>query len=241
MTHCATLAGVPRNGWRWPPTSYLASRPPESRELAWYRPGVGESLADHASRRSRCSLPSMRLVSTGQTSSEATTKWSSRRMGRNFDLGILLCMGSFCDFLQTPVVGVARFRGTRYWVLRACRDDSNPPSSRSGADRLFLRGSDCAVTPAFLSLPPHPGSCLKPAAVPLCLSRFPTRSSAPHESDHLRLQSVEDLCLRLQGAQRHQSRHPPRRDLRAARPERRRQDDADQHHLRHRQSERAAR
>ena len=29
---------------------------------------------------------------------------------------------------------------------------------------------------------------------------------------------------------------PPRRDLRAARPERRREDDADQHHLRHRQS-----
>ena len=40
-------------------------------------------------------------------------------LGRNFDLGILLCMGSFCYFLQTPVVGVARFRGTRYWVLRS--------------------------------------------------------------------------------------------------------------------------
>ena len=50
-------------------------------------------------------------------------------------------------------------------------------------------------------------------------------------------QSVEDLWLRLQGAERHQSRDQPRRDLRAAGAERRRQDHADQHHLRHRQSE----
>ena len=37
------------------------------------------------------------------------------------------------------------------------------------------------------------------------------------------------------GAEEHRSRDPARRDLRAARPERRRQDHADQHHLRHRQ------
>ncbi len=48
----------------------------------------------------------------------------------------------------------------------------------------------------------------------------------------------EDLCVRLRGAEKHQPRNPPRRDLRPARPERRRQDHADQHRLRHRQPDR---
>ena len=62
-----------------------------------------------------------------------------------------------------------------------------------------------------------------------------------HAIDHFHRQSVEDLRVRLPGAEEHQSRHPPRRDLRAARPERRRQDHADQHRLRHRQCQRRAR
>ena len=48
---------------------------------------------------------------------------------------------------------------------------------------------------------------------------------------------VQDLRLRLRGAEARQPRHPPRRDLRAARPERRGQDHAHQHRLRHRQAE----
>ena len=56
------------------------------------------------------------------------------------------------------------------------------------------------------------------------------------QSDHFHRQSVEDLRVRVPGAQGHQSRHPARRDLRSARPQRRRQDHADRHHLRHPQS-----
>ena len=52
---------------------------------------------------------------------------------------------------------------------------------------------------------------------------------------------LEDLCLRLPGAEERQPRHRDRRDLRAARAERRRQDHADQHHLRHRQRRARAR
>ena len=40
---------------------------------------------------------------------------------------------------------------------------------------------------------------------------------------------LEDLCVGLPGAEERQSGNPPRRDLRAARAQRRRQDDADQH------------
>ena len=50
--------------------------------------------------------------------------------------------------------------------------------------------------------------------------------------------SVSDLSKTyasgFRGAQAHQSGHPPRRDFCAARPQRRRQDHADQHHLRDR-------
>ena len=55
---------------------------------------------------------------------------------------------------------------------------------------------------------------------------------------HLDQPSLEDLCLRPCGAEAISPRHPPRRDFRAAWPEWRRQDDADQHHLRHRHGER---
>ena len=54
-------------------------------------------------------------------------------------------------------------------------------------------------------------------------------------ADHFHLEPLQDLRLRLSGAQERQSGHSPRRDFRAARPERRRQDDADQHHLRDRE------
>ena len=56
------------------------------------------------------------------------------------------------------------------------------------------------------------------------------------QSDHHDLGPFQDLRVRLRGPEEHQSGNPPRRDLRPARPQRRRQDDAHQHHLRHRQS-----
>ena len=46
-------------------------------------------------------------------------------------------------------------------------------------------------------------------------------------------QTCRNLRVRLPGAEEDQSRYPPRRDLRAARAQRRRQDHADRHHLRH--------
>ncbi len=58
---------------------------------------------------------------------------------------------------------------------------------------------------------------------------------------HIRHEPLEDLRLRVQGAEQHQPGHQVRRDFCAARAERRRQDHADQHHLRHRQSERGQR
>ena len=63
----------------------------------------------------------------------------------------------------------------------------------------------------------------------------------PNDPRHCRLASLQNLRRRLPGAQGHQPGDPARRDFRAARPERRRQDDADQHHLRHRQSDRRQR
>ena len=58
---------------------------------------------------------------------------------------------------------------------------------------------------------------------------------APHVRAH-RFGSVQDLRHRLQRPQERRPRDPPRRDLRPAGSERRRQDHADQHHLRHRQA-----
>ena len=54
-------------------------------------------------------------------------------------------------------------------------------------------------------------------------------------ADHFDPQREQDLRLRPGGAQAGRPRHPSRRDLCPARAERRRQDHADQHHLRHRQ------
>ena len=72
--------------------------------------------------------------------------------------------------------------------------------------------------------------------------RWPMSSTeALCDANHFHLQPDQDLRLRLPGAEDDRPRDPPRRDLRAARPERRRQDDADQHRLRHRQPELAAR
>ena len=67
------------------------------------------------------------------------------------------------------------------------------------------------------------------------------RQSRSHAAHHLRRQPVEDLRLGLPRPQAHQSGYPSRRDLCAAGAERRRQDDADQHHLRHRQRQRGNR
>ena len=55
-----------------------------------------------------------------------------------------------------------------------------------------------------------------------------------HGWHHRYFRRLQDLCLRLRRAQERRPRDPPRRDLRSARPERRRQDDAHQHRLRHR-------
>ena len=55
---------------------------------------------------------------------------------------------------------------------------------------------------------------------------------------HLHQESLQDLRLGVPGAERHQPGHPARRDFRAARPERRRQDHADRRRLRHRQCHR---
>ncbi|CAA9418011.1 MAG: Efflux ABC transporter, ATP-binding protein, partial [uncultured Rubrobacteraceae bacterium] len=52
---------------------------------------------------------------------------------------------------------------------------------------------------------------------------------------HLRVRPLQDLRLRLPGAQEHKPGDPARRDLRPARSERGRQDHPHQHHLRHRQ------
>ena len=62
-----------------------------------------------------------------------------------------------------------------------------------------------------------------------------------HATRHHRFPSRQDLCDRLPGPERRLARYQARRDLRLARAERRRQDDIDRHHLRHRQSERRAR
>ena len=56
--------------------------------------------------------------------------------------------------------------------------------------------------------------------------------------DHFHHQPVEDLRDRVPGAEGHQSRHRAGRDFRPARAQRRRQDHADRHRLRHRESER---
>ena len=72
-------------------------------------------------------------------------------------------------------------------------------------------------------------------------SRPRRTGTALRATHHLRQRSRQDLCVGLPGTQAHRPRDPPRRDLRAARPERRRQDHADQRHLRHRQRHRPGR
>ena len=76
------------------------------------------------------------------------------------------------------------------------------------------------------------GRCRRKRLNAVGIHREPTSRCAIH---HLHLQSVEDLCLRIPGAEKRQPGDRARRDFRAARAERRRQDHADQHRLRHRQ------
>ena len=65
------------------------------------------------------------------------------------------------------------------------------------------------------------------------------------DADSARIISVKNLTKTyasgFHGAQEHQSRDPARGDLRSLRAQRGRQDDAHRRHLRHRESERAAR
>ena len=89
--------------------------------------------------------------------------------------------------------------------------------------------SSCAIF--RLDIGPRDLSYLTAALTP-SPGHFPRQS--PHVPDHFHLQPVEDLCLRVPGAQAHRPRHRQGRNLRAARAERRRQDHADQHHLRDR-------
>ena len=56
-------------------------------------------------------------------------------------------------------------------------------------------------------------------------------------ANHLHLGPDQDLRLRAPGAEARRPRDPQGRDLRAARAQRRRQDDADQHRLRHRHAD----
>ena len=72
-------------------------------------------------------------------------------------------------------------------------------------------------------------------------SRWRALSSAAHDPRPLHPQADQDLRLGPGGAQERRPRDPQGRDLRAARPERRRQDHADQHRLRHRHADRRAR
>ncbi len=68
--------------------------------------------------------------------------------------------------------------------------------------------------------------------------RIPTFATAPHPCHPIIsiTNLIQDLRVRVPGAEGHQSRHPARRDFRAARPQRRRQDHADRHRLRHPQA-----
>ncbi len=72
---------------------------------------------------------------------------------------------------------------------------------------------------------------------PITMMSAPSRR-ALHAVDHFDQGFDEDLRVRLRGAEAREPRDSARRDFRPARPERRRQDDADQHRLRHRQSDR---
>ena len=122
-----------------------------------------------------------------------------------------------------------------------------PFRGRQGSGRVageWIVSADAAIAPcpraSYLWVTRHRRG-LKRAAVPLCQLAIQIQIFKPaHVTHHIRFKSVEDLRLRLQGAERHQSRHRPRRDFCAAGAERRRQDHADQHHLRHRQPERRA-
>src|ERR1700722_1323058 len=101
---------------------------------------------------------------------------------------------------------------------------TSPPTSWASA---------CTKAKAFLSTVARP-------CAPSAASSFPhilnSNCHITHAIDDIGFKSIEDLWLRLQGAEQHQSRYSARRDFRAAGTERRRQDHADQHHLRDRQS-----
>ena len=71
------------------------------------------------------------------------------------------------------------------------------------------------------------------------MSLYPTAHQHRHHkssnaASHFHLELDQDLRFRLPGAEGHRPRDPQGRDLRAARAQRRRQDHADQHRLRHR-------
>ena len=65
-----------------------------------------------------------------------------------------------------------------------------------------------------------------------------TRTRQTHDGDCIRLRGQQDLRGRFCRAQARRPGDPARRDLRPARAQWRGQDDADQHHLRHRHAER---
>ena len=97
-----------------------------------------------------------------------------------------------------------------------------------------VRTGDLGGTAEHRGIHPRAGQAHRP-----CLKLH--RGASPHESRHIDQQRHQILCLGLPGPEAHQSRDRQGRDLRAARPERRRQDHADQHHLRHRHARAAAR
>ena len=104
-----------------------------------------------------------------------------------------------------------------------------------------------AESKAFLSSPlvkerctafdPRATPSISPAIISVGSRNFPRSAIFPHAAHHFRFQSFQDLRHRISGAQEHQPANPQGRDFRPAGSERRRQDDADRHHLRHRQSQ----
>ena len=123
------------------------------------------------------------------------------------------------DVMASVSVG---FRGL--WVNRGKMPDEYfdfPPHAGIGG---FERTAGAGLI--------HGAGLARPAA-PDYMRR--TAPAPPHAIHHFHQQSLQDLRDRVPGAQGDQSRHPARRDFRAARAQRRRQDHADRHRLRHSQ------
>ncbi len=120
---------------------------------------------------------------------------------------------------------------------------ASPKDERPWARDRQVRASDpCPAAPEAVSgrevvkplpaayMPWRPFGCAHASqSVPRTM-----RTSRLHASDHFRPESLQDLCQRLSGAEERRPRNQERRDIRPARPERRRKDHADRHYLRHR-------